>query len=250
MENWSLHQSAAAAMLLRARAVAFNFTEGFALDIHTTFPEAPRSPYFVSIRTPDNTGEKKGNLTPRDVQLVAHALVSMCVNAGVTFDCVAGVPTAGDPIAQAFARAYPNHPKVLHLEKTGEGGDRRISLKPEQYFSPGLRVLVIDDLITKATTKLVVVQVLRDAGFEVTDVAVLLDRESGAAQDLMAAGITLHASIVASDLFRFARLRGQINDEQLEVVMSYPEKLQSYIASEDGRRRVMREMEQMGAGHA
>lgn len=105
-------------------------------------------------------------------------------------DRIAGIPFAGLPLAVAtslaggFPLIYPR-PE----EKSGHGIRRRI----EGLFTPGERVVVIDDIVTDGTSKLEAIAPLEAAGLRVQDLVVLIDREQGGAERLAARGYLLHA---------------------------------------------------------
>ena len=67
-------------------------------------------------------------------------------------------------------------------------------------FEPGDVVLVVDDLVTTARSKLEVIEVLTANELTVWDVLVLLDREQGGWEELAAAGFNLHAAIGIREL--------------------------------------------------
>ena len=75
---------------------------GFRLKLHEKHPDAPLSPIFFNLRTPDNP--KPGPLTPDIVELAAlcmhHVAQTQCTG---DFNAVVGIPNAGDPFAEALA---------------------------------------------------------------------------------------------------------------------------------------------------
>jgi orotate phosphoribosyltransferase len=82
-------------------------------------------------------------------------------------------------------------------------------------------VLVIDDLVTHADSKLEAIRVLEDNGLKVRDVAVLIDREQGAPEQLAAAGYTLHAALRLGQLLDYWRDSGAIDEATYERVRAY-----------------------------
>ena len=100
------------------------------------------------------------------------------------FDRLVALPYAALPIASAISLAggwpmiYPR--KEAKAYGTGaeiEGG-----------FAAGERAVVIDDLATTGGSKFEAIEKLAAAGLEIEDVVVLVDRQSGAAEALAAAG--------------------------------------------------------------
>jgi uridine monophosphate synthetase len=140
---------------------------------------------------------------------------------GLHFDCVVGLPHAGDPFAKAFPPGHPFSdqffPKLrLHKE---EGEKRRIVGPPEGDYQPGQTVLVVDDLITKANTKLEGIAVLETAGLRVRDVLVIVDRQQGGTQELRERGYRLHSLLPLVDLLEtLARYKKILPELQSEIL--------------------------------
>ena len=98
----------------------------------------------------------------------------------------------GQPIGATFVRKQPKtHGTALMIEGLDDDGGESLR---------GKRVVLIDDVATTGDSVLKAVRQIADAGGDVTDAIVILDREEGAAEKLAAAGIALHALFTASDL--------------------------------------------------
>jgi uridine monophosphate synthetase len=112
-------------------------------------------------------------------------------------DRIAGIPYAGLPLAVA-ASLTAGVPLVYarRAEKT-YGTRRRI----EGNFEPGERVVVIDDIVTDGGSKLEAIEPLEAAGLVVEDLVVLVDREQGGRERLLAKGYRLHAVLTISQCF-------------------------------------------------
>jgi orotate phosphoribosyltransferase len=116
------------------------------------------------------------------------------------YQAVVGVPRAGDPFAEAFAQL--THAPRLEMDKIEEGGKRQIAgVKGRNDVAASVQnVLVIDDLLTKADSKIEAIGSLEKGGFKVTDVMVLVDREQGGREELAKRGVTLHAVFTLTEL--------------------------------------------------
>ena len=109
----------------------------------------------------------------------------------------------------------PEH-LVLREEKThGAGGSINGA------FTPGETVLVIDDVVSHAESKLEAIRVLEANGLRVRDVAVLVDREQGGPEQLAAEGYTLHAAVRISELLEHWRATGGMDEETYGRVRAY-----------------------------
>lgn len=88
----------------------------------------------------------------------------------------------------------------------------------EGLFSPGERVVVIDDLTTTGGSKFEAIEVLTRAGLQVKDVVVLIDRQSGAAKSLAQAGYQLHTVFTLTELLDHWERKERVPPEQIAAV--------------------------------
>lgn len=195
----------------------------FKLKLHETHPEAPLSPLYFNLRMPP-----KGPLTPGLVQQLGGALLyGITFTHGLRFDAVAGVPEAGDPFAAALAYAARVPLLLLGKEESAQG--RRIvpgcleDAMKEHGIVAGDRVLLIDDLITQAHSKIEAAELLRSYGLTVDDVLVILDREQGGREVLATVGIALHAAWQVSELLALYWEKDIITLEKYAEVLLYLE---------------------------
>jgi uridine monophosphate synthetase len=144
-------------------------------------------------------------------ELLAERLRSL------TFDRIAGIPYAGLPlgVAAAFAGDVP----LCYARKEAKdyGTQRRI----EGEFQPGERVVMIDDVITDGGAKIEAAAPFRSAGVVVEDVLVLVDREQGGAQTLIAAGLRIHSLCTLRELVEMLREAGRVDDRAAAGVQQY-----------------------------
>jgi len=195
--------------------------KGFRLVLHDTKPDAPLSPFYLNLRTPDHP-TKPGPLTPEIIINIAHNLYRLSTQQCLVYNFVAGIPKAGTPIVKAFAYAFYSDNgyqiPVLKLVKKG-GGSREIELV-RKHFHPGQKVLLIDDLITRAGSKFNAIQVIEATGLKVKDVLVFLDREQGGKKELEEKGYNLHSVFLFSKLLTLYFEKARIDyDLYNEIVM-------------------------------
>jgi uridine monophosphate synthetase len=135
----------------------------------------------------------------------------------LTFDRLAAIPYAALPIGTAVSLemgvplVYPR--KEIKEHGTGKG--------IEGYFQAGERVAVLDDLITTGGSKLRAIAPLEEAGLEVKDVIVLVDREHGGAEELAAKGYTLHSVLGLRDMLGILVEDGRITPGQHREVLAF-----------------------------
>jgi orotate phosphoribosyltransferase len=197
---------------------------GFKLKIHQTNPDAPLSPIFLNLRTPDNTTHSEGKLTADIVLRAGGEMLEVTQRADLTFDHVAGIPNAGVPFERGLReRAFsgPGPYSKVTLHKEGDLQSRRITGQVDGSYAEGDRVLLIDDLITKAGTKVEAVDALRGAGLTVEDLVVLVDREQGGVEEMRKAGVETHAVFTLTQLLDQYLEEGQISEETYREVNEY-----------------------------
>lgn len=213
MAGFSASQKTLADKLFACGAVQFG---QFKLKLHEQHPDAPRSPIFFNLRTPDNP--KPGPLDAELVRLIATAMAVLIKPCG-QFNHVAGVPRAGDPFARALANIW--HCSQLYLTKTETAERRSIADLTSGSYHSGDTVLVIDDLITAADSKLEAIGVFTRYGLRVEQVVVLLDRQQGGREQLAAAGVRLHAVFTVTDLVEHYATTEAITQAQASRVFDY-----------------------------
>jgi uridine monophosphate synthetase len=146
---------------------------------------------------------------PAVLRRVAQAMLACA--ATLQFDCLAGIPYAGLPIAVAMS-LESGRPLVYPRKEAKAYGTRR---QVEGVFQPGDRALVIDDVITTGGAKLEAIAPLREAGLVIEDILVLVDREPAGAQALAAASLRLHSVLKVRALLDDLHEAGAIGEEEL-----------------------------------
>ena len=132
-------------------------------------------------------------------------------------DRIAGVPYAALPIGTAVAMAsdipmiYPRKEAKAH----GLGKDI------EGLWQPGERVVIIEDLITKAGSILSSVERFRAVGLVVEHAIVLIDREQGGKANLAAAGITGHSVLTITEVMEVLVNAGRLEEEKRQEVLAF-----------------------------
>ncbi|GMV40325.1 MAG: hypothetical protein AMXMBFR64_20410 [Myxococcales bacterium] len=152
---------------------------------------------------------------PSLMRLVADAYVSLMRR--LSFDCVAALPYAALPIGTAVC-LHGGWPLIYpRREAKGYGTGADV----EGVFEAGQTAVVLDDLATTGLSKLQAVSRLEEAGLRVSDMVVLIDRESGAREALAKSGFTMHAVLRFSDLLTFWEQRGLVAPEQVTAAREF-----------------------------
>jgi uridine monophosphate synthetase len=189
--------------LADAGAIKFG---AFRLKLHEERPDAPLAPLYIDLRVLRSYPDQM------DVAVEAYRRLIE----GLDFDLLADVPIASSPFV-AILSHLTRVPMVTPREPKGHGTGASV----EGAFTPGQTVVVIDDLVTKADSKLEAAHRLESQGLRVRDIAVLIDREQGGREQLAAAGYTLHAATRLSELLPIYRRTGVIDDAAYDRLVEY-----------------------------
>ena len=135
----------------------------------------------------------------------------------LAFDRLAALPYAALPIASAVS-LQGGWPFIYPRKEVKAYGTKA---EIEGLYQPGEVVAVIDDLTTTGGSKFEAIEKLTAAGLQVRDVVVLIDRQSGAAEALAAAGYRLHAALTIGQLLDYWEQTGRVPAEQLAATRRF-----------------------------
>ncbi len=136
---------------------------------------------------------------------------------GLTFDRIAALPYAALPLGAAVA-LEGGWPLVYPRKEVKAYGTRALVEGP---YRPGERVVLLDDLATTGGSKIEALGKLQAVGLQAEDVVVLVDRESGARQELAAHGLRLHAVFRLRALLDFWEAQGLVPASQAQAVRAW-----------------------------
>lgn len=216
-------------LLFEAGAIRFG---EFRLKMHEKYPNAPLSPIYLNLRTPEN---KNGTLTPEILQLIALTMWKKAKDSRLDIFAISPIPEAGNPIAETMkdlASYFDRRIAIVSLKKEQTESERRIvGLMHDSKFY-GSHIVVVDDMITLADSKIESIIVLRAATALVTTVLVLIDREqSGAEQLRLKANCRLLSVYKISELLNHYVDKGKISSRQYTDVMNYYKSCEEYLAA-------------------
>jgi uridine monophosphate synthetase len=189
-------QRALAVALLDIGAVRFG---AFKLKLHEKSPTAPLSPIYIDLRVIRSF--------PRAMDVAAEALREL--TSDTVFDCYADVPTAATPIVAVLSYKTGRPMISPRLDKKTHGTGATI----DGAFKAGQVALLIDDLITKAESKLEAISSLEANGLLVRDVLVLVDRQQGGVRELAERGYRCRAALGLTDMLDFYHQSQTISED-------------------------------------
>ncbi len=132
----------------------------------------------------------------------------------IPFDVLAGIPYAGLPIATALA-LQTGKPMIYPRREVKDYGTRA---PVEGQFRPGDRAVLIDDVVTSGGSKVEAAERLREAGLEVSDVVVMVDRQAGGSASLERSGLRLHSVFTLAGLLDMWEADGSVAADVVERV--------------------------------
>ncbi|WP_009632777.1 orotate phosphoribosyltransferase [Synechocystis sp. PCC 7509] len=142
---------------------------------------------------------KQVTLHPQGAIAIARLLLSQLPN---KTQAVAGLTLGADPIVSAVSvvSVYENRPipaLIIRKEAKGHGTMAYI----EGLTLPmGAPVVVLEDVVTTGQSALQAVERLTGAGYSVTDVMALVDRQQGGEQLYKSAGLNFQSIFTITDL--------------------------------------------------
>jgi len=204
-ERLTPKQRAFADGLLTSGAVKFG---AFRLKLHESQPDAPLSPMYVDLRVLRSY--------PDALDAAVATLQELIEADQLVFTRYADVPMAATPMVAVLSH-ITRIPMITPREQKTHGAGGSIN----GYFTPGETVVVIDDVVTHADSKLEAIRTLEANGLVARDVVVLVDREQGGPEAIAAAGYHLHAAVKISDLLAYWRETGGIAEDVYQRVADY-----------------------------
>lgn len=156
-----------------------------------TLASGQEADYYVDLRRVTLDGEA--------APLVGKVLRDLV--ADWDFDAAGGLTMGADPVGTAMLHAAAAAGErldafVVRKDAKSHGLHRRI----EGPDVAGRRVLVVEDTSTTGGSALTAVAALREAGAEIVGVAVIVDRDTGAAEAIEATGLPYRYAYGIADL--------------------------------------------------
>ncbi len=151
-----------------------------------TLASGERSDYYVDI--------KKASTRPDILSIIAAAMEGRMAERP---DRIAGVVLGSIPLATALSLRSGIPLLMVRKERKAHGTGSSV----EGDLQEGMRVLVVEDVITSAGSVIEAVEQLRAQGAEVDTVLAVIDREAGGREALRERGVRLEALLAASELF-------------------------------------------------
>lgn len=168
--------------LFNAGAVKIDFAKGW------TLKSGLWSPIYINLRILQSHPLLLGH--------IARMMVAVAREQKLKYSLVAGIPLGAIPLGIAYALRSG----IPHILPRMDSKKHGLGVRVDGEYRSGQTVLLIDDLITAATSKLEAVQELNAAGLQVRDVMVVLDRQQGGEKQLTTHKLKLHTLLTIDEL--------------------------------------------------
>lgn len=198
-------------------------TGSYRLKLHETHPDAPESPYYISMREKDVIPGTYESLMTDVAMSIRRQNLELFrrgeIDPKQRINHILGIPKAGDRMAEILGLVTDI--SVLTMDKVEDEKGRHISSVIHGKFKPSDRVFGIDDLVTGADTKFEFHNGVTDNGLVLVHIGVALDREQGGMQKLRDAGINVSAVLTVSDLLNHYLSSNYINNSTYDQIRTY-----------------------------
>jgi len=143
------------------------------------------SDFFIDCKQTVLTAE--GHALVGELMLALLAALPEC-------DAVGGVELGGCPLASAVSLVSHQRGRdlpALYVRKARKDHGTSKLVEGDKALFPGIRVVLLEDVVTTGGSSLKAVETLQSAGAHVVGIAALVDRQEGGAETIREAGLPL-----------------------------------------------------------
>jgi orotate phosphoribosyltransferase len=173
------------------------------------------SPYYIDLRTLVSK--------PRLFERLVDSYISKIRMIGEGFDAVAGVETAGIPIATLISFKTGTPMVYVRSSERGHGTGRLV----EGGLEAGSRVVIVDDVLTTGGSIVSAARAVGASGGRVAYALVFLDRLQNGVRRLREEGVTAYSVIKIDGFLRILLEDNLISGSDYARIMKYLEGFQN-----------------------
>lgn len=174
-----------------------------------TFKSGIKSPMYLDLRL----------FISHPVFMKKVAKVYASLLEGLKYDRLAGVAYAALPIAGAVSLELEKPWIFMRKEGLAKGYGLKKSLEGE--YKEGETVVMIEDLVTRATSLMEAITAIQGHGLVVKGAVVLLDYEKGGSKLLQEKGYDLHAFMTVKEMVGIMHDKGKIGDKKYKQCLDF-----------------------------
>jgi orotate phosphoribosyltransferase len=195
-------------------------------------PNAPIT-FKSGIQSPVYCDNRRFPFWPAEWTKVIRGFEAMIATHGIVADAIGGVEAAGIPHSAALGFAMQKPSVFIRKEAKGHGTKKRV----EGGDVAGLRVVLVEDLVTTGMSSMAAIQALREEGAIVTDLLAIIRYNFPEATELFAKeGVTLHAATDFETVLAVAQQQGVLTAEDASVVADWLREPWGWAQRQDERR--------------
>jgi len=192
--------------LVQSGVVKIDFNSGW------TLKSGIWSPIYINFRLLQSY--------PELLIVIVSKLKKMIDSKKIKFDRVASIPSAGVPLGVVLSIKT----KKGHILPRMDSKSHGLKMSIDGVYKVGQKVLLVDDLITRSTSKIEAIKVLEDAGLIVKDVVVVLDRQQGGVNELVNLGYNIHCLFNIRQVLDVMQKKSYINNNNYIKICDYLKK--------------------------
>jgi orotate phosphoribosyltransferase len=180
-------------------------------------PGAPIT-FKSGIQSPVYCDNRRFPFWPVEWSKVIRGFERMIVAEGIAVDVVGGVEAAGIPHSAALGYAMQKPSVFIRKEAKEHGTKKRV----EGGDVTGLRVVLVEDLVTTGGSSIAAIEALRAEGAVVTDMLAIISYGFSDATEMFArAGVTLHAATDFETVLAVAKEQGSVDAAEAAAVRDW-----------------------------
>jgi orotate phosphoribosyltransferase len=180
-------------------------------------PKAPIT-FKSGIQSPVYCDNRRFPFHPAQWSKVIRGFEAMIADDKIAVDVVGGVEAAGIPHSAALGFQMQKPSVFIRKEAKGHGTKKRV----EGGDVKGLRVVLVEDLVTTGMSSLAAIEALREEGAVVEDCMAIISYGFAEAVEAFArAGIRLHAATDFDAVLSVAEERGVVDAAGVAVVRDW-----------------------------
>lgn len=189
----------------------------FRLKLHEKNPDAPLSPVYIDLRTLRRFPEAKSTAVDVYQELLEP----------LEFDLLADILTAATPFVSSLSDRLGIGMVTPRTDGKSHGSGAKVDGMLES--DKGKTAVLIDDLVTRADSKLEASDVLKAQGIVVNDVVVLIDRGQGGREQLSEFGLKLHSALTMDKMLEFYLEVGKIDQNRYAEIIERIDQLNKFL---------------------
>lgn len=140
-------------------------------------------------------------------------------------DRICGVPYTALPIATCLSLKH-SIPMLLKRKEAKAYGTKQLI---EGNFDENDKCLIIEDLITSGASIIETIEPLQDAGLEIENILIIVDREQGGRIAVEKQGFHVHSLFTITEIAEHLCRKGLLTEEKKEEIQTFIQKNQVKI---------------------